>query len=319
MGGMGFTPIYMLTGDHPDVAELVGDVVGVDLVCAERTPAEKLEVVGQGRRQGPTLMLGDGVNDAPALAAADVGIAMGARGVTAASEVADGVLTNDRLDDLATAVRIARRTMAIARQSVWIGMAVSILAMGPAIAGWLPPIAGAILQEVLDLAVLANALRALGGGPTVRRIPAADRLGHEMAASHAALRPKIDDLSGLANALEDMDPPDARGALADARAFLLDDLLPHERAEQATVYPVLAHLLPGEDPTGPLIRTHQEIARLTRLFARLVERLPAYGPQAADLRDLRRILVGLHAILQLHFDQEEDLYALLSPAAWVPP
>jgi hypothetical protein len=83
-----------------------------------------------------------------------------------------------------------------------------------------------------------------------------------------------------------------------------------EREEQQTAYPLLANMLKDEDPTGPLIQTHHEIHRLTRLFGRLVAQLPAEGPRTEDLHDLRRVLYGLHAILQLHFAQEEELYSL---------
>jgi hypothetical protein len=88
-------------------------------------------------------------------------------------------------------------------------------------------------------------------------------------------------------------------------------LLPHEREEQRIAYPLLEHLLDNEDPTGPLVHTHQEIHRLARLFSRLVERLPESGPAAEDLRDLLRTLYGLHAVLSLHFAQEDELFSVL--------
>ena len=148
----------MVTGDRTEVAETVGAVIGVDEVLAERSPDEKLDIVRLETRRAPTMMVGDGINDAPALALADVGVALGARGATAASEAADVVLTVDRLDRLGEAAAIARRTRRIAIESMVAGMGLSLAAMGVAAAGLLPAVWGAILQEVIDVAVILNAL-----------------------------------------------------------------------------------------------------------------------------------------------------------------
>jgi heavy metal translocating P-type ATPase len=160
---LGVARIVMVTGDHRDVAEKVGAELGTDAVEAECTPAEKVAAVHRERKKATTAMVGDGINDAPALAAADVGVAMGARGATASSQAADVVLMQDRLDRLADALAIAKRARGIALQSVLAGMGLSVAAMLVAAAGELPPLAGALLQEAIDVAVILNALRALRG------------------------------------------------------------------------------------------------------------------------------------------------------------
>ena len=160
----GIARIVMVTGDHRSVAEQVGKALGVDAVLAERSPEGKVEAVQRERAAGPLVMVGDGVNDAPALAAADVGIAMGARGATASSEAADAVILLDRLDRLVDALAIAQRSRAIALQSVLAGMGLSLAGMIVAAFGYLPPLAGALFQEAIDVAVILNSLRALGPG-----------------------------------------------------------------------------------------------------------------------------------------------------------
>jgi heavy metal translocating P-type ATPase len=172
----GITRIVLLSGDRPEVAQAVGASLSVDTVLSEHTPEQKVQAVLHERAAGVTVMVGDGVNDAPALAAADVGIAMGARGATASSEAADAVIVVDRLDRVAEAVVIARRAQHIAVQSVIAGMALSGFGMVLATLGVLPPVAGAFFQEAIDVAVILNALRALTGGEvqTAGHAPAAE-------------------------------------------------------------------------------------------------------------------------------------------------
>lgn len=162
----GVLHIAMLSGDRRSVAERVGRQLDLDRVYAEQSPQEKLEVVRSLRTESrlrPVVMVGDGINDAPALALADVGMAMGAAGATVSSQTADAVITLDRIDRVADALHAGRRALHIARQSVLAGMGLSLAAMGVAAAGYLPPVAGALLQEAIDLAVIVNALRALYG------------------------------------------------------------------------------------------------------------------------------------------------------------
>jgi heavy metal translocating P-type ATPase len=158
--------IAMISGDRRSVAERVGRELAIDRVYGEMSPEDKLGVVRTVRSDPglhPVIMVGDGINDAPALAIADLGIAMGASGATVSSETADAVITVDRVERVADAVHIGRRSLFIARQSVLTGMGLSLAAMGVAAFGYLPPLAGAIFQEVIDLAVILNALRALRG------------------------------------------------------------------------------------------------------------------------------------------------------------
>jgi heavy metal translocating P-type ATPase len=162
----GIRHVAMVTGDRAVVADEIGSQLGVDKVYSEHSPEEKLEVVRAMQRSAelrPVVMVGDGVNDAPALALADVGIAMGAAGATAASETADAVIVVDRVDRVGDAVRIGRRSLHIARQSVLFGMGMSLAAMGFAALGFIAPVFGALLQEGIDVAVILNALRALRG------------------------------------------------------------------------------------------------------------------------------------------------------------
>jgi len=162
----GIRHVAMVTGDRAAVADEVGSELGLDRIYAEHSPEEKLEVVRAMQRSAeltPVLMVGDGINDAPALALADVGIAMGAAGATAASETADAVIVVDRVDRVADAVRIGRRSLHIARQSVFLGMGLSGILMCFAAFGFIVPVTGALLQEVIDVAVILNALRALRG------------------------------------------------------------------------------------------------------------------------------------------------------------
>jgi heavy metal translocating P-type ATPase len=162
----GVRQVAMLSGDRRSVAERVGAALGVDRVYADQSPEDKLAVVHRikgDRKLAPVIMVGDGINDAPALALADLGIAMGAAGATVSSETADAVVAVDRVDRVADAVHTGRRALRIARQSVLAGMGLSFIAIGVAAAGYLPPVAGALLQEGIDLAVILNALRALRG------------------------------------------------------------------------------------------------------------------------------------------------------------
>jgi len=160
----GITRIVLATGDRRGVAEAMAADLAVDAIHSELAPQDKVAVVLAERERGPVMMVGDGVNDAPALAVADVGVAMGATGSSAASETADVVLLVDHLGRVQEALAIAIRSRDIAVQSVTVGIGLSVAGMVAAAFGLISPVQGALLQEVIDVAVILNALRALGDG-----------------------------------------------------------------------------------------------------------------------------------------------------------
>lgn len=162
---IGVDRVLMVTGDDAETAAAVAAQLPIDEVRANCSPAEKVAAIKTENARRPTMMVGDGLNDAPALAAADIGIAMGARGATASSEAADVVILVDKVERVAEAVAIAQRTHHIARQSIVVGLGLSGTAMVCAAFGLIPPVAGALLQEGIDIAVILNALRALVAEP----------------------------------------------------------------------------------------------------------------------------------------------------------
>jgi heavy metal translocating P-type ATPase len=167
---LGIARILLATGDRRAVAEAVTKGLGLDGVRADLTPDQKVLLVIAERKNGPVMMVGDGVNDAPALAAADVGVAMGARGAAASAEAADVVLLVDHLDRLLPGIKVAQRARQIALQSVVAGIGLSVAGMIAAALGYLTPLQGALLQEVIDVAVILNALRALRITPRSGRV-----------------------------------------------------------------------------------------------------------------------------------------------------
>jgi heavy metal translocating P-type ATPase len=160
---LGLARIVLASGDRRDVAEAVTVGLHLDAVHAELTPDQKIAIVQGEKRHGPVMMIGDGVNDAPALAAADLGVAMGAKGAAASAEAADVVLLVDQLGKIPAAVQAAHWSRRIALQSVFAGIGLSIAGMIVAALGYLSPVQGALIQEAIDVAVILNALRALWG------------------------------------------------------------------------------------------------------------------------------------------------------------
>ncbi|WP_405095071.1 heavy metal translocating P-type ATPase [Micromonospora sp. NBC_01412] len=306
----GLTRLVMVTGDRQATAEQVARAVGVDDLLARCSPQEKAARVRQEAERAVTVMVGDGVNDAPALAEAHVGVAMGATGATASAGVADAVLTVDRLDRLADAVEIARHARRIATQSAVVGMGLAVAAMLVAAAGKLPPVAGAFLQEGIDVVVILNALRALGGGLRRRDVPAATgELLDRYAGEHGGVR---DVLAGLRDTADLVathpDSPDCVPALREVHRRLVGQVLPHEAAEEQHLYPALAGPLGGDEATSTMSRGHVEIRRLVDGIGGHLAQAGAGPPRPDQVTDLLATLYGLDAVLRLHLAQEEEDY-----------
>lgn len=302
----GVRRVVLVTGDRADIAVSVGRIVGIDEVLADRDPADKLAAIRQESANGPTIMVGDGVNDAPALAAADVGVALAARGATASSEAADVVLTVDRVDALADAILVARRSRRIALQAVLVGMGLSVAAMLVAAAGYLPPAAGAVLQEVIDVLAIAIALRAVlpGRSHTIPMAPDDVATAARLRSEHDAVLAVVEQIRGVADGLTTHDPD-----LGPARALLVrleTELVPHERADEELLVPIVARALGGTDATAALSRTHAEIEHQVSRLHRLLGTLDPDGVLPEDVVELRRLLYGLYAVLRLHNAQEEE-------------
>lgn len=155
----GVNHLIMVTGDNQRTAERIASKIGIKEIFANALPSEKLNRI-EALENRPVAFVGDGINDAPVLTASDIGIALGVRGSTAASESADMVIMLDDVSRVAYAHRIAKRTFSVAKQSILAGIALSVVLMIVFATGKFPPLYGAILQEVVDVTVIFNALRA---------------------------------------------------------------------------------------------------------------------------------------------------------------
>ena len=302
---IGMRRLVMLTGDRAAAAAETAAALGLDAVLAERDPAAKVAAVKAETLRAPTAMVGDGVNDAPALAAAHVGIAMGAAGTAAAAEAADAVILVDRFDRVAEAIQIARRARAIAWQSVLFGMGASCLAMVAAAFGFIPPLAGALLQEAIDVAVILNALRALSGAVVPPPAVADPTTLQAIADDHVGLRALAAECAATALSLD-------AGALQALSGKLSAEIPAHQAMEEADLYPRAARSLGGRDPVGALLRMHADLEGMVRRLAVLAGALEGRAPDAAEAAELRRLLYGLEAVLTLHMAAEEEMLALFS-------
>jgi len=306
---LGVRRIVLVTGDRGAAALAIGQALRLDAVLADQTPAQKIAAVRAEAAMAPAAMVGDGVNDAPALAAASVGIAMGAAGSAAATEAGDVVLLVDRVDRVVEALAIAQRSRRVALLAIALGMGASLLAMMVAAAGFLAPFAGALVQEIIDVLAILLGLLALRPGREERiatTLPVGAGLT-ERTAEHAELRRLAEAIRAAGEAVG---PTTA--VLPQIQALeerLRSSLLPHQQAEERLLYPAAARLLGGRDPMAPLIRMHAEIEALGERLAalrRLAEQRQDWSLYAPELR---RTLFALEVLLRVHLAAEEEVLA----------
>jgi heavy metal translocating P-type ATPase len=308
----GVSRMVMVTGDRAAAAQSIGAALDLDAVLADRVPSDKVDAVRTEQQLHPTIMVGDGINDAPALACADVGIALGARGASASSEAADVVILADRLDRVGDAIVIAQRARRIALQSIIAGMGLSLLAMGAATIGWLLPVPAAIVQEAIDVAVILNALRALLPAHAGRgsRIAVAD--GRELHRDHQALIGHLDRLRSIADALDDAAPDAVAALIAEANRLVQDHVVAHERDDEGSIYPRLAKLLQERHGLSAMSRAHREILHLARLLSRIAEELPSEKVDRYLVRDAQRVIEAIETLVRMHTAQEDEIYEALA-------
>jgi heavy metal translocating P-type ATPase len=309
----GVVRMVMVTGDRAAAAQSIGAALDLDAVLADRVPSDKVDAVRSEQRLHPTIMVGDGINDAPALASADVGIALGAHGASASSEAADVVILADRLDRVGEAIVIARRARRIAVESIVAGMGLSMLAMLAAAFGWLMPVPAAIVQEVIDVAVILNALRALTPdyGHAGRHMTAA--AGRELHRNHVSLIGNLERLRSIVDALDDATPQNGAALIVEANKLVQEQVVAHERDDEGNVYPRLASILRESHSLSAMSRAHREILHLARLLARVVEDLPAEKIDRYLIRNAQRIIEAIETLVRMHTAQEEDIYQAIAP------
>ena len=304
----GIARIVMVTGDRAAAAQAIGAALDLDAVLADRVPSDKVDAVRSEQRLHPSIMVGDGINDAPALACADVGIALGARGASVSSQAADVVILADRLDRVGEAIEIAQRARRIAIESIVAGMGLSLLAMGAATLGWLAPVPAAIVQEVIDVAVILNALRALppGYARAGRHITA--EAGRELHRDHLTLISNLDRLRSIVDALDDASPAHGATLIAKANRLVQEQVVVHERDDEGSIYPRLANLLRENHSLSAMSRAHREILHLARLLGRIAQDLPTEKVDRYLIRDAQRVIEAIETLVRMHTAQEDDIY-----------
>ncbi|HVA07362.1 MAG TPA: hemerythrin domain-containing protein, partial [Acidimicrobiales bacterium] len=188
----------------------------------------------------------------------------------------------------------------------------SLAAMGVAAAGYLPAVWGAMLQEVIDVVVILNALRALRGDVTEVRLGEADSLlTQKFQEEHLAIRRDISRLHEVADSLGSLDPDRALEEVRGVQRMLIEEVQPHEEAEEQELYPALGRFFGGSDPMATMSRAHIEITHQIHRLGQLIDDIGPSGVDEIDRNELRSQLYGLYAILKLHTAQEDENYLSL--------
>ena len=304
----GIARMVMVTGDRAAAAQAIGAALDLDAVLADRVPSDKVDAVRSEQQLHPTIMVGDGINDAPALASADVGIALGARGASASSEAADVVILADRLDRVGEAILIAQRARRIAVESIVAGMGLSLAAMAAATLGWLAPVPAAIVQEVIDVAVILNALRALAPAYAHAGKSMTVEDGDRLRRGHQALIAHLDRLRSIVDALDDVAPEKGATLIAEANRLVQEQVVAHERDDEGSIYPRVVKLLRESHSLSAMSRAHREILHLARLLARVADDLPSEKVDRYFIRDAQRIIEAIETLVRMHTAQENDIY-----------
>ncbi|HEY8260656.1 MAG TPA: efflux RND transporter periplasmic adaptor subunit, partial [Methylosinus sp.] len=220
----------------------------------------------------------------------------------------DVVILVDRIDSVPEAVAIARRTRAIALQSIVVGMTLSGVTMAAAAFGFVTPVAGALIQEAIDIAVILNALRALGPGVAFRRTPMPETAARALREGHERIEASLDRLRQIADALDEAPPQRAADYILEADQLVGETILAHEREDESAIYPRISSFLPDGAALGAMSRAHREIRHQARLLARLSDGLRDNEPDKYAIRDGQRIIESIEALARLHNAQEEDIY-----------
>ena len=308
----GVKRIMMVTGDRAASAQAIGAALDLDFVLSDCVPSDKVDAVRVEQHLHPTIMVGDGINDAPALASADVGVAMGARGASASSEAADVVILTDRVDRVGEAILIAKRARQIAVQSIVAGMGLSTLAMFAATIGWLTPVPAAIVQEVIDVAVILNALRALRPPHAVSRRGLSADAEQKLQLGHVELVRSLERLRSIADALDDATEEAAAALVAEANAIVQGQIVKHERDDEGEVYPRLSKILQDNHGLSAMSRAHREIQHVARLLGRAAADLKTQKIDRYLIHDAQRLVITLETLVRIHSAQEDDIYSAVA-------